>query len=107
MEFLSIQSITIDGREVEGAKFMRGGVGRLFFRKKDEIIVWMDYMEGMMNKENDLDHAVEGDTVEGPEDSVKAGRAPESSDIIVDLVVAGVEDGHQNLHVEDGRVRHD
>ena len=27
--FLSIQSITMDGREVEGAKFMRGGDGRL------------------------------------------------------------------------------
>ena len=90
----------MDGKEVEGAKFMRGGDGRLFFRK-DEIIVWMDYMEGMVNRENDLDHAVEG-----PGDSVKAGQVPESSDIIVDLVVAGVEDDHQNLHVEGGRVRH-
>ena len=86
---------------------MRGGDGKLFFRKKDEIIVWMDYVEGMLNRENDLDHAVEGDAVEGPEDSVIAGHAPESSDIIVDLVVAGIEDGHQNLHVEGGRVRHD
>ena len=95
----------MDGKEVEGGKFMRGCDRKLFFRK-DEIIVWMDYMEGMVNRENDLDHAVEGDAVEGPEGSVKAGQAPESSDIIVDLVVAGVEDDHQNLHVEGGRVRH-
>ena len=62
-----------------------------------EIIVWMDYVDGMVNRENDLDHAVEG-----PEDSVKAGQAPESSDTIVDLVVAGVEDGHQNFNVKGG-----
>ena len=27
---------------------------------------WKDYMERMMNKENDWDHSVEGDGVEGP-----------------------------------------
>ena len=28
--------------------------------------VWKDYMERFMNEENDSDHNVEGDAVEGP-----------------------------------------
>ena len=33
-------------------------------RRKEVVLV--DYMERIMNEENDWDHNVEGDTVEGP-----------------------------------------
>ena len=33
---------------------------------KERDKVWKDYMERTMNEENDWDHNVEGDAVEGP-----------------------------------------
>ena len=34
--------------------------------EKERGNVWKDYMERIMNEENDRDHNVEGDEVEGP-----------------------------------------
>ena len=45
---------------------MRGSDGMLCFSEKERGKVWKDYMEGIMNEENDWDHNVERDTVEGP-----------------------------------------
>ena len=45
---------------------MRGSDGKLCFSEKEGRKVWKDYMERIMNEENDLDHNVEGDAVEGP-----------------------------------------
>ena len=38
----------------------------MFFSEKERGRVWRDYMEGIMNEENDWDCNVEGDAVEGP-----------------------------------------
>ena len=54
-----------DSKEVEGGRCMRGRDGRLFFGKKERGKVWKDYMERIMNEENDWDHDVEGYAVEG------------------------------------------
>ena len=40
--------------------------GRLCFSEKERGKVWKDYMERIMNEENDWDRNVEGDTVEDP-----------------------------------------
>ena len=45
---------------------MTGSDGKLCLSEKERCKVWKDYMESIMNEENDLDHNVEGDTVEGP-----------------------------------------
>ena len=45
---------------------MRGSGGKLSFSEKEIDNVWKDYMEGIMNEENDWDHNVAGDAVEGP-----------------------------------------
>ena len=55
-----------DSKEVEGGRCMRGSDGKLRFSEKERGKVWMDYMERVMNKENDWDRNVEGDAVEGP-----------------------------------------
>ena len=39
---------------------------KLCFSEKERGKVWKDYMERIMNGENDWDHNVEGDAVEGP-----------------------------------------
>ena len=48
---------------------MRSG-GKLCFSDKERGKVWKEYMERNMNEENDWDHNVEGDAVEGPVDCV-------------------------------------
>ena len=44
---------------------MRDSDGKLCFSEKKRGKVWKDYMEGIMIEENDWDHNVEGDAVEG------------------------------------------
>ena len=42
----------------------------LCFSEKEGGNMWKDYMEGIMNKEIDWDHNVDGDVVECPEDCI-------------------------------------
>ena len=45
---------------------MRGGDGKMYLSEKERGKVWKDYMERIMNVENDWDCNVEGYAVEGP-----------------------------------------
>ena len=49
---------------------MRENAGKLYFCERERGKVWMNYMERIMNEENDWDHNEEGDAVEGPVVSV-------------------------------------
>ena len=44
---------------------MRGSDGKLCFSEKERGKVWKDYIERIMNEENDWNCNVEGDAVEG------------------------------------------
>ena len=58
-------------RLVKGLKTdSRGSDAKLCFGVKEIGIVWKEYMEGIMNEENDWYRNVEGDVVEGPVVSV-------------------------------------
>ena len=62
--------------------------------------VWKDYVERIMNEENDWDHYVEGDAVEGPVvcvsreevlqalNEIKTGKAPGPSQVSIELIAA-------------------
>ena len=79
---------------------MRGSDGKLSFSEKERGNVWKDYMERIMDEENDWDRNVEGDVVEGPvvcvsiEEVLQAlhemrtGKAPEPSEISLELIAA-------------------
>ena len=56
----------MDSKEVEGGRCIRGRDGKLCFCEKERVKVCKDYLERIMNEENDWDHNVEGDAVEGP-----------------------------------------
>ena len=70
------------------------------FCGKERGNVWKDYVERILNEENDWDHNVEGDTVEGPvvcvsrEDvlqalnEMKTGNAPRASEVSFELIAA-------------------
>ena len=60
-----VKGLKIVSKEVEGGRCMRGSDGRLRFCEKERGKVWKDYMERIMNEENDWDHNMEGDAVEG------------------------------------------
>ena len=94
-----------DSEEVEGGRCMRGS---LCFSEKERGRVWKDYVERIMNEVNDWDHKVEGDAVEGPVVLVsreevlqalcemKTGKAPEPSEVSLELIAAS---GGVGIHV--------
>ena len=62
--FTLVKGLKIDSKEVE--RCMRGSDEKLCFSEKERGKVCKDYMERIMNKENDWHRNVEGDAVEGP-----------------------------------------
>ena len=48
-----VKGLETDSKEVEGGRCMRGSDGKLCFSEKERGKVWKDYMERIMNKEND------------------------------------------------------
>ena len=60
------KGLKTDSKEVEGGRCMRRSDGKLCFCEKEIGNVCEDYMERIMYEENDCDHNVEGDAVEGP-----------------------------------------
>ena len=79
---------------------MRGSDGKLCFSEKERSKVWKDYMERIMNEENDWDHNEKGDAVEGPVvcvgreevlqalNEMKTGKAPGPSEVSLKLIAA-------------------
>ena len=75
--------------------------GRLGFNKKDRKRIWKNYMEDIMNKENDWDHVTQASMVEGgPIKNVtreemaiaikvmKPGKAAGSSEVWAEMISA-------------------
>ena len=76
--------------------------GKLYFSEKASGNVWKDYMEGVMNEENDFVHSVKGDAVEdkvvcvGREvvvvvqalNKVQTGKARRPSEVSLELIDA-------------------
>ena len=72
----------------------------IYISEKERGKVWKDYMERIMSEENDWDHDVVGDAVEGPVVCVsrgevlqalnewKIGKAPGPSEISLELFAA-------------------
>ena len=61
------KGLKTDRKEVEGGRCMRGSDGMLCFSENERGKVLNDYMERIMNEENDWDRNVDGDAVENPE----------------------------------------
>ena len=51
--------LKIDSKEVEVGRCMRGSYEKLCFSEEERGKVWKDYMERIMNEENDWDHNVD------------------------------------------------
>ena len=64
--FRLVKGLKTDSKEVEGGRCMRGSDGKLCFSEEDSNKFWKDYIEWIINEENDWNRNVEGDAVEGP-----------------------------------------
>ena len=71
---------------------MRGSDGKLCFSEKETGKVWKDYVWNIMNEENDWDHYVEGDAVEGSLVFVSREEVLQ--------VLNEVKAGKQNLYIQ-------
>ena len=90
---------------------MRGSDGRLCFSEKGRGKIWKDYVVRIMNEENDSDHNVEGDAVEGPVvcvsgeevfqalNEMKTGKALVPSVVSLELIAASGGVGFQVMAV--------
>ena len=81
---------------------MWGNNGKLCFCEEERGKVWKDYMERIINEENDWDHNVERDAVEVPAvcgsreevlNEMKTVIAPGPSYVSLVLIAASVEVG--------------
>ena len=114
--FSLVSGLKTDINEVEGKRCMRGSDGRLCFSEKERGKVWKDYMEGIINEENDWDHNVKVDAVESPVvcvcreevlpalNVIKTGKAPVSSDVSLELIAASGGEGIRVMYVICQRV---
>ena len=64
--FTVVKFMKKNEKDIEGGRCMRGKSGSLDFSEKDRKRIWKNYMEEMMNKENDRDHAKASSMVERP-----------------------------------------
>ena len=79
---------------------MKDKDGRLVVSEKDRGKLWKEHMEKIMNVENERDHMVEADMVEGPVEGVtdeeameamnkmKLGKAAELLEVNMDMTIA-------------------
>ena len=93
------------GKDVEGGRGLRGSDGQLGFIEEDRAKIWKKHTEKIINKENEWDHMVETDAVEGPVKKVtlnkivkamqrmKSGKATKPSEVTVEMIIASGESG--------------
>ena len=105
--FKLVKRLKKDGKDVEGGRCLRGKDGRLGFTENQQKKIWKDYMENIMNIENDWDHVTTARAVEGPiekvsrEEIVKAikmmkpGKASGPSEVSTEMIIASGEIGIQ------------
>ena len=86
--------------EVVGGRCIRGSDEKVCFCEKESDEVWRDYMDGIMNEENEWDHRVEIDAVEGTEacasraqvlqalNEVKTLKAPGLSEVSLEMIAS-------------------
>ena len=103
--FYCFRRMKKEGKDVEGGRCLRGGDGRLGFIEKDGAKIWKEHMEKIMNKENEWDHMVETDLVEGPVEklacneiveaiqSMKSRKATGPSEVSLEMIVASCKIG--------------
>ena len=88
-----------EGNDMEGGRCLRGRDERLGFIE-DRAKIWKEHMEKIMKEENEWDHMVETDVVEGPVEKMarnkiveamqrmKSGKATGPSEVSVEMIVA-------------------
>ena len=98
--FCLVKGLKTDNKEVEGGRCLRGSDGKLCFSENERGKVWKDYMERIMNEENDWDCNVEVDAVEGPVvcvsreevvqalNEMKTGKTSGPSEVSQELIAA-------------------
>ena len=103
--FYFLRRMKKEGKDVEEGRCLRGGDGRLGFIEEDRAKIWKEHMEKIMNEENEWDHMVQTDSVEGPVEKVarneiveamqrmKSGKATGPSEVSVEMIVASGEIG--------------
>ena len=88
---------------MEGERCLRGRDGRLGFIEANRTKIWKEHVEKIKNEENEWDHMMETEVIEGPVEKVarheivetmqkmKSGKPTGPSEVSVEMVVASGE----------------
>ena len=76
--FYFLRRIKKEGKDVEGASCLRESDGRLGFIEENSTKTWKEHMEKIMNGENEWEHMVETDVIEGPVENVARSKIVEA-----------------------------
>ena len=72
--FKLVRRLKKNRQDVEGGRCLRGKDGRLGFTENQRKKIWKDYIENVMNIENDWDHVTTARVIEGPIKKVSRGK---------------------------------
>ena len=98
--FKLVKFMRKNGKDVNGGGCMKDKDGKLVVSEKDRGKLWKDYMEKIMNVENEWDQMAKADMVEGPVEEVtyeevikatnkmKLGKAAGPSEVNIDMIMA-------------------
>ena len=98
--FKFVKFMRKEGRDIVGGGCMKDRDGRLVVSEKNGGKLWKEYVEKIMNVENEWDQMVEADVVEGPVEGVsdeevmeainkmKLGKAAGPSEVNKDMIIA-------------------
>ena len=98
--FYFLRRMKNEGKDVEGGRCLRGRDERFGFIEENRAKIWKDHMEKIMNEENEWEHMVETDVVEGSVEKVarnknveamqkmKSGKETGPSEVNVEMIVA-------------------
>ena len=84
---------------------MRGRNGKFCISEKNRSRYWKDYMGSLMNCEDDWDHNVEGDTIDGLVDGVKVEVVVQAFKEMETGKACAPSNGSLELIAADGEVR--
>jgi len=72
--FRMAKEIGEERQDITGSSCLKGVSGKVIVDKKGIKDSWKEYMEKLMNEENEWDHGISAEVKEGPADCIRIGE---------------------------------
>jgi len=72
--FRMAKQMVKERQDITGSNCLKGVSGKVIVDEKGIKDSWKQYMEKLMNEENELDHGISAEVKEGPADCIRIGK---------------------------------